>query len=56
MREFLNYNEAGTYTINLVYGGKVWTGDIRIVNPNDTRILSIESYTNDTLVWDVFGW
>lgn len=49
----LNYNEAGTYTINLVYGGKVWTGDIRIVNPNDTRILSIESYTNDTLVWDV---
>ena len=49
----LNYNEAGTYTINLVYGGRVWTGDIKIINPNDTRVRSIEPYLTDTMVWDV---
>lgn len=49
----LNYNEVGTYTINIVYGGRVWTGDINIIDPDDTRVGSIEPYLTETMVWDV---
>lgn len=44
---------TGVYDITVVYEGKTWCGEIKVIDPDDSRIESIEPKFNGSMVWDV---
>ena len=44
---------TGTYDITIVYDGMVWTGEIKVIDPDDSRAESIEPFFSGSLIWDV---
>jgi len=49
-------NIMGVYDITVVYEGKTWCGEIKVINPDDSRVESIEPMKQIYeygMVWDV---